>query len=101
MRYKKRDDALEYKGHRRAIWTAGWWCDNCGEAILTGAPLLAHEKAFQELKADVDRAVGNVDSTFELSEGEAGLLRAMASLDRGEGLEEGEMDARVASILGR
>jgi HTH-type transcriptional regulator/antitoxin MqsA len=63
MRYEKRDDGLEYKGHRRVIKTLGWWCSRCGEGILTGKPLLAHEKAFQELKADVDRALGPKEVT--------------------------------------
>lgn len=31
---------------------------------------------------------------------ETGLLDALASLERGEGTDEDEMDARVASVLG-
>src|SRR5262245_32617915 len=55
MKYEKHDDLLEYKGQRRTIKTLGWWCSHCKEAILTGEPLLAHEQAFQELKAEVDQ----------------------------------------------
>jgi hypothetical protein len=58
MRYEKREDVLEYKGHRRVNKTLGWWCSRCGEGILAGKPLLAHERAFQELKAEVDQALG-------------------------------------------
>jgi HTH-type transcriptional regulator / antitoxin MqsA len=54
MRYEKHDDVLTYKGQSRTIKTLGWWCTNCDEAILTGAPLVAHEKAFQQFKAEVD-----------------------------------------------
>lgn len=54
MRYEKHDDVLTYKGSSRTIKTLGWWCTKCDEAILSGDPLVAHEKAFQELKAEVD-----------------------------------------------
>lgn len=63
MWYEKRDDVLEYKGHKRVIKTLGWWCARCGEGILTGKPLLAHEKAFQELKAEVHRVLGPKEVT--------------------------------------
>ncbi len=42
----------------RTIKTLGWWCTNCDEAILTGDPLVAHEKAFQQFKAEVDGVLG-------------------------------------------
>ncbi len=54
MVYERRDDLLKYKGHERTIKTLGFWCSNCGEGILTGKPLLASEKAFLTLKAEVD-----------------------------------------------
>jgi len=38
--------------------TLGWWCTKCGEAILEGAALQAREKAFLELKAEVDGVLG-------------------------------------------
>ena len=50
MRYEKHDDVLVYKDRSRTIKTLGWWCSKCGEAILTGEPLVAHERAFQPLK---------------------------------------------------
>ena len=58
MRYEKHDDVLEYKGHKRTIKTLGWWCSRGDEAILTGAALLAHERAFQQFKAEVDDVMG-------------------------------------------
>ncbi len=42
-----------------------------------------------------------VDSGTVLSEHEeAGLLRALDSLERGEGVDQEDLDARVASLLG-
>ncbi len=58
MRYEKHDDVLEYQGHKRTIKTLGWWCTKCGEAILTGDPLVRHERAFLQLKAEVDGVLG-------------------------------------------
>jgi HTH-type transcriptional regulator/antitoxin MqsA len=54
MRYEEHDDVLSYKGHTRTIQTLGWWCTKCGEGILTGDALVAHEQAFQAFKAEVD-----------------------------------------------
>lgn len=54
MRYEKHDDVLKYRGQERRIKTLGWWCVNCDEAILSGEPLKAHEKAFLGFKAEVD-----------------------------------------------
>jgi HTH-type transcriptional regulator / antitoxin MqsA len=58
MRYEKHDDVLEYRGRKRTIKTLGWWCTKCDEAILTGAPLVRHERAFLQLKAGVDGVLG-------------------------------------------
>ena len=58
MRFEKHDDVLVYKDQTRTIKTLGWWCTKCEEAILTGAPLVAHEKAFQQFKAEVDGVLG-------------------------------------------
>lgn len=58
MQYEEHDDVLTYKGKSRTIETLGWWCTNCDEAILTGDPLVAHEKAFQQFKAEVDGVLG-------------------------------------------
>ena len=79
MRYEKHDDVLEYKGQKRTIKTLGWWCPRCGEAILAGDQLIAHERAFQELKAEVDlvlapREVATVREALGLSQRKAGEL---------------------------
>jgi YgiT-type zinc finger domain-containing protein len=54
MSYELRDEVLEYQGHRRTLQTLGWWCSRCGEAILAGEALLAHESAFLELRTKVE-----------------------------------------------
>ena len=61
MRYETHDDVLMYEGASRTIKTLGWWCTKCEEAILTSAPLVAHERAFQKLKAEVDGVRGPSD----------------------------------------
>lgn len=79
MRYEKHDDVLEYQGQTRTIQTLGWWCSRCGEGILAGEALQAHEQAFQELKAEVDQVLGpkevaQVRRTLGLSQRRAGEL---------------------------
>lgn len=79
MKYEKHDDVLEYKGQQRTLKTLGWWCSQCGEAILTGEALVAHEQAFLELKAEVDHVLGpkevaEVRRTLKLSQRRAGEL---------------------------
>jgi HTH-type transcriptional regulator/antitoxin MqsA len=58
MRYEKHADEVRYLGHVRKLKTLGWWCSQCGEAIFDGPALRAREKAFLELKADVDGVLG-------------------------------------------
>lgn len=57
MRYETRPDVLTYKGHEKTVDTLAWWCTKCDEAILTGEPLVAQEKAYLELKAEVDEVL--------------------------------------------
>ena len=77
MRYEKHDDVLVYRDRKRTIKTLGWWCTKCGEAILSGEPLIAHERAFQQLKAEVDGVLGpkevaQVRAALGLSQRKAG-----------------------------
>ncbi|HKQ67854.1 MAG TPA: type II toxin-antitoxin system MqsA family antitoxin [Polyangiaceae bacterium] len=79
MRYEKHDDIIVYKGHSRTIKTLGWWCTNCDEAILTGEPLVAHERAFQQLKAEVEGVLGpkevvRIRTALGLSQRKAGEI---------------------------
>jgi HTH-type transcriptional regulator / antitoxin MqsA len=41
----------------------GWWCADCDEAILDGKALAARERAFLELKAEVDEVLGPQEVT--------------------------------------
>jgi HTH-type transcriptional regulator/antitoxin MqsA len=79
MRYEKHDDVLRYLGRTRTIKTLGFWCSKCGEGILTGDALVRHERAFLELKAEVDgvlgpREVAKVRETLGLSQRKAGEI---------------------------
>ena len=58
MCYERRDDALAYKGQERIRKNLAWWCTKCGEAIFAGKALLARDRAFQQLKAEVDHVLG-------------------------------------------
>ena len=58
VRYERRDDTLAYKGEERIRKTLAWWCTKCGEAIFAGKALLARDRAFQQLKAEVDHVLG-------------------------------------------
>lgn len=58
MRFERHDDVLVYRDHKKVIKTLGWWCAHCDEAILDGKALAVRERAFLELKADVDEVLG-------------------------------------------
>ena len=79
MRYERHADVLTYQGRTKTIQTLGWWCSSCDEAILTGEPLIEHEKAFQEFKAEVDGVLGpsevaEIRASLGLSQRKAGEL---------------------------
>jgi HTH-type transcriptional regulator/antitoxin MqsA len=67
------------QGHSRKLKTLGGWCAKCGESILEGTALRASERAFLELKAEVDgvlgpREVAAVREKIGLSQRKAGEL---------------------------
>lgn len=79
MSWESQESVLTYKGMNRSVSTLGYWCHNCGEAIFTGAPLLEREKAYFELKAEVDGVlkpdeVTAIRKRLGLSQREAGEL---------------------------
>jgi HTH-type transcriptional regulator / antitoxin MqsA len=79
MRFEKRPDVVSYKGHERTVVTEGWWCTQCSEGILSGSALQANERAFQELKAEVDAVlspaeVAAIRGKLGLSQRKAGEL---------------------------
>jgi HTH-type transcriptional regulator/antitoxin MqsA len=79
MVYETRPDTIEYGGEKRAFPMLAWWCTECGEAIFQGQPLVDREKAFLELKAEVDQVlspsqVAAVRTKLGLSQRKAGEL---------------------------
>lgn len=79
MRLQKQADEIEYQGHKRMLRTLGWWCSNCDEAIFDGEALRAREKAFLELKSEVDGVLGpaevaEVRTALGLTQRKAGEL---------------------------
>jgi HTH-type transcriptional regulator/antitoxin MqsA len=79
MRHERRADEVSYQGHQRKLKTLGWWCAQCGESILEGDALRATERAFLELKAEVDGVLGPsevaaVRQKIGLSQRKAGKL---------------------------
>jgi HTH-type transcriptional regulator/antitoxin MqsA len=63
MRLERHDGVLVYRDHKKSIKTLGWWCADCDEAILDGKALAVRERAFLELKAEVDEVLGPQEVT--------------------------------------
>lgn len=57
MVYETRPDTLEYGGQQRVFPMLAWWCTKCDEALFEGQPLADRERAFLELKAEVDEVL--------------------------------------------
>lgn len=77
MRRARRADTIEYKGLSRKVTQPGWYCDNCGEAVLEPADVKATEAAFFDLKSEADGLVTAEDvkrirRSLGLSQREAG-----------------------------
>jgi HTH-type transcriptional regulator/antitoxin MqsA len=70
---------LTYQGHEKHVRLIGWWCADCGEATFEGPALVAAERAFLELKAEVNEVLGpqevaEIRAKLGLSQREAGEL---------------------------
>jgi len=79
MTFKRDSDDVEYRGHRKAHKSLGWWCNKCGEAIFDGLSLMAREKVFQQLKAEIEGVLGPKDvarvrKKLNMSQRKAGAL---------------------------
>ncbi|MEY4546112.1 MAG: hypothetical protein RL685_2307 [Pseudomonadota bacterium] len=79
MVYETRPDTIEYGGEERVLPMLAWWCTECDEAIFEGQPLADRERAFLELKAEVDEVlspsqVAAVRTKLGLSQRKAGEL---------------------------
>jgi HTH-type transcriptional regulator/antitoxin MqsA len=79
MVYETRPDKIEYGGQEHIFPMLAWWCTECDEAIFEGQPLADRERAFLELKAEVDEVlspaqVAAVRTKLGLSQRRAGEL---------------------------
>lgn len=79
MRRERRADMVSYKGKSRTVRTLAWWCTKCDEAILAGDALIGRQKAFSELKAEVEgvlgpKAVAKIRTELGISQRKAGEL---------------------------
>jgi len=79
MRHESRTDEVKYKGHRKSFEATGWWCPACDEAIFEGPALEVAERAFVELRAEVEdvllpEQVAHIRETLNISQREAGRL---------------------------
>ncbi|MEY4515387.1 MAG: hypothetical protein RLZZ450_7509 [Pseudomonadota bacterium] len=79
MRFETRPDHVEYKGQRKEFESTGWWCSACDEAIFEGPALQVAERAFVELRAEVEdvllpEQVTNIREKLNISQREAGKL---------------------------
>ncbi len=79
MLHEKRQDSVEYKDHHKSFDVTGWWCSSCGEAIFEGPALEAAERAFVELRAEVQSVllpeeVAEIRHKLNLSQREAGKI---------------------------
>lgn len=79
MAHEERQDTVEYKGHSKAFDVTGWWCSSCDEAIFEGPELEAAERAFVELRAEVESVllpeeVAEIRAKLKLSQREAGKI---------------------------
>jgi len=68
MHVEQLDDVVTYDGHERRLKTQGWWCPQCGETILDSEALAARERAFLDLKAQLDGVPGP-DEVAAVTEG--------------------------------
>lgn len=89
-----RTDTVEYKGEKASVRVPGYWCPNCGEAVLEGAALEKRERALLALRAKVEgvpgpEEVAAIRERLHLSQRKAGELlgggpRAFQKYESGE-----------------
>jgi HTH-type transcriptional regulator/antitoxin MqsA len=83
-----------YRGESFVVDQPGWYCGSCGEGLHEAADIAATEKAFVELKAQVDGVLGPDDvrkirQRLQLSQRRAGAVlgggpRAFQKYESGE-----------------
>jgi HTH-type transcriptional regulator/antitoxin MqsA len=110
MTFKTKVEELNYKGYTTKVRTKGWWCASCGEGILDADALKASERAFLDLKAEVEGLlspdeVAAIRKRLRLSQRRAGELlgggpRAFQKYESGEVMVSAAM-SNLLRLLGR
>jgi HTH-type transcriptional regulator/antitoxin MqsA len=94
MTRETRKEPVSYKQHEALVSVRGDFCDACGEAVFEGPALQARERAFLELRAQVEGVLGPrevlaIREKLKLSQRQAGQLlgggpRAFQKYESGE-----------------
>ncbi len=79
MKFGSRTRPLRYRDLEDKIRVTGWWCESCGEGILTGDDLRQYSRALQDLKAKAEKVlppaeVASIREKLGLSQRKAGEL---------------------------
>jgi HTH-type transcriptional regulator/antitoxin MqsA len=63
MKFGPRNRLLKYRELQDKVRVKGWWCESCGEGILTGEDLRRYSRALQNLKAKAEQVLPPADVT--------------------------------------
>jgi HTH-type transcriptional regulator/antitoxin MqsA len=79
MKFGSRTRPLKYRDLEDKVRVTGWWCESCGEGILTGDDLRKYSRALQDLKAKAEQVlppaeVAAIREKLGLSQRKAGEL---------------------------
>lgn len=74
LRRDARPQVVAFGSMRRAVDVPGWYPDDDGDSIHTGAELAESDRAFQDLKAAYAAHVRRVRTRLKLTQEEAGRI---------------------------
>jgi len=57
MKFGTRNRPLKYRELEDKVRVTGWWCESCGEGILTGEDLGKYSRGLQNLKAKAEQVL--------------------------------------------
>jgi HTH-type transcriptional regulator/antitoxin MqsA len=63
MKFGLKTRALKYRELLDKVRVSGWWCESCGEGILTGDDLRKYSRALQNLKAKAEQVLPPAEVT--------------------------------------
>jgi HTH-type transcriptional regulator/antitoxin MqsA len=61
MKFCSKNRRLKYRELEDKVRVNGWWCESCGEGILTGEDLRKYSQALQNLKARAEQVLPPTD----------------------------------------